>query len=361
MPAPGAAPGGRGAACASASSKGEIAPGAKLNERELSESLQVSRTPLREAIKMLAAEGLVELLPNRGAVAAQLSAAGRGRHLRGHRRPRRPCRANWPRSASPTPNWPRSARCTTRCWPPSRGATCPPITGSMRSIHERINAAARNPVLAQTYRTVNARLQALRFRSNFDERKWEHCRAGTRADGRAAGRARWRRACARCWCDTWRTSATRCSDLMQQRPSCDGAGRARMNAAVSDAGIEALKRGAGPDAAELARRLRAETRGEVLFDAAARGRYATDASIYQIDAGRRVRAAQRRTTSRTALAIARELRRAGAVARRRHLAVRPDHRRGAGDRPQQAPAPHAAGRRRRARRPRSSPAWCSTT
>ena len=27
-------------------------------------------------------------------------------------------------------------------------------------------------MLAQTYRTVNARLQALRFRSNFDERKW---------------------------------------------------------------------------------------------------------------------------------------------------------------------------------------------
>ena len=39
-------------------------------------------------------------------------------------------------------------------------------------IHNSINAAARNPVLAQTYRTVNARLQALRFRSNFDERKW---------------------------------------------------------------------------------------------------------------------------------------------------------------------------------------------
>ena len=31
----------------------------------------------------------------------------------------------------------------------------------------------------------------------------------------------------------------------------------------------------------LQRRLRAETQGEVMFDAAARGRYATDASIYQ--------------------------------------------------------------------------------
>jgi DNA-binding GntR family transcriptional regulator len=54
--------------------EGAIAPGAKLDERELAERLQVSRTPLREAIKMLAAEGLVELLPNRGAVAVQLSA-----------------------------------------------------------------------------------------------------------------------------------------------------------------------------------------------------------------------------------------------------------------------------------------------
>ena len=53
--------------------EGRIAPGAKLNERELSELLNVSRTPLREAIKMLAAEGLVELLPNRGAVAVSLS------------------------------------------------------------------------------------------------------------------------------------------------------------------------------------------------------------------------------------------------------------------------------------------------
>ncbi|MBV9890827.1 MAG: FAD-binding oxidoreductase, partial [Rhizobacter sp.] len=34
--------------------------------------------------------------------------------------------------------------------------------------------------------------------------------------------------------------------------------------------------------AELARRLRADTAGDVLFDAASRGRYATDASIYQI-------------------------------------------------------------------------------
>ena len=52
-----------------------IPPGAKLNERELCEALNVSRTPLREAIKMLAAEGLVELVPNRGAIAVALTEA----------------------------------------------------------------------------------------------------------------------------------------------------------------------------------------------------------------------------------------------------------------------------------------------
>ena len=40
------------------------------------------------------------------------------------------------------------------------------------AIHEAINAAAKNPVLSATYRQVNARLQALRFRSNQDGEKW---------------------------------------------------------------------------------------------------------------------------------------------------------------------------------------------
>lgn len=80
-----------------------------------------------------------------------------------------------------------------------------------------------------------------------------------------------------------------------------------MNATVPQPGIEALKRTAGPDAAELARRLRTETQGEVLFDAAARGRYATDASIYQImPLG--VFVPQSVDDVDTALAIARDLR-----------------------------------------------------
>jgi DNA-binding GntR family transcriptional regulator len=49
--------------------EGRIPRGAKLNERELCQLLKISRIPLREAVKRMAADGLVELLPNRGAMA----------------------------------------------------------------------------------------------------------------------------------------------------------------------------------------------------------------------------------------------------------------------------------------------------
>lgn len=50
-------------------------PGQRLPERTLAVELQVSRTPLREALKILAAEGLVVISPNRGAVVAEVSPA----------------------------------------------------------------------------------------------------------------------------------------------------------------------------------------------------------------------------------------------------------------------------------------------
>jgi len=48
--------------------EGDLSPGDRLHEGDLGTLLGVSRTPLREAIKYLASEGLVELVPSRGAV-----------------------------------------------------------------------------------------------------------------------------------------------------------------------------------------------------------------------------------------------------------------------------------------------------
>src|ERR1700751_5177218 len=55
--------------------EGNIPDGGRVPERQGCEMLGISRTPLREALKVLAAEGLIELLPNRGARVRQFSEA----------------------------------------------------------------------------------------------------------------------------------------------------------------------------------------------------------------------------------------------------------------------------------------------
>lgn len=152
--------------------EGQIAPGAKLNERELSQVLQVSRTPLREAIKMLAAEGLVELLPNRGAVAVSLGeqdivntfevmAGLEG--VSGELAAQRITAGEL-------------AEIRAMHYEMLAAYTRGDLSAYYRinaQIHRAINAAAKNPVLSATYNQVNARLQALRFRSNQDGEKWK--------------------------------------------------------------------------------------------------------------------------------------------------------------------------------------------
>jgi DNA-binding GntR family transcriptional regulator len=53
--------------------EGELASGERLHDANLARILQVSRTPIREAIKLLATEGLVDLLPGRGGRVSDLS------------------------------------------------------------------------------------------------------------------------------------------------------------------------------------------------------------------------------------------------------------------------------------------------
>ena len=151
--------------------EGRIAPGAKLNERELAEVLQVSRTPLREAIKMLAAEGLVELLPNRGAIAISLNETD----VRNTFEVMAGLEALSGELAAQRISDDELAEIRAMQFEMMAAYTRRDLPGYYRlnaAIHDAINTAAKNPVLSVTYRQVNARLQALRFKSNQDEEKW---------------------------------------------------------------------------------------------------------------------------------------------------------------------------------------------
>jgi DNA-binding GntR family transcriptional regulator len=152
--------------------EGRIAPGAKLNERELCGLLRVSRTPLREAIKLLAAEGLVDLVPNRGAIAVKLSEAdvlntfevlagleGMSGELAAQR------------STDAEIADIRALHYEMLAFFTRRDLSNYYRINAL--IHSAINHAAKNPVLTQTYRAVNARVQALRFRTNQDARNWK--------------------------------------------------------------------------------------------------------------------------------------------------------------------------------------------
>ena len=150
---------------------GRIAPGAKLNERELCERLRVSRTPLREAIKLLAAEGLVDLLPNRGAVAVKLDETdvvhifevlADLEGMSGELAARRISDAELGEIKALHYDM---LACFARR----------DLSGYYRInalIHAAINNAARNPLLTKIYRECNARAQSLRFRTNQNEAKW---------------------------------------------------------------------------------------------------------------------------------------------------------------------------------------------
>ncbi len=152
--------------------EGELAPGARLNERELSERLGVSRTPLREAFRMLAADGLLVQLPNRGAQVVSLSRED-ARHafevmaaLEGLSGELAAARVSDDDIAELRTLQDEMEQAHAR-------RDLPNYYRVNRAIHDRVNAIAGNPILTHTFRTLNARLHALRFRSNLVQAKWD--------------------------------------------------------------------------------------------------------------------------------------------------------------------------------------------
>jgi DNA-binding GntR family transcriptional regulator len=152
--------------------EGVLEPGKKLNERELCETLGISRTPLREAFKVLAHEGLIEISPNRGATVAKMSEAEIREMFElmsgleafsGELA----CERITPAEIAEIKSL-HYAMLACRAQNDLAG-----YYSRNQTIHDRINEAARNPALRQVYVSINRRLQALRFRSNYQHAKWD--------------------------------------------------------------------------------------------------------------------------------------------------------------------------------------------
>ena len=145
--------------------EGHIAAGARMPERELCHMLGVSRTPLREALKVLAAEGLIQLLPNRGARvrsfteqdvqnlfevvnALEVAAA------------RLACERISDEEISEV------NRLHMRMYSQYIHRNLPEYFRLNQEIHLAIVEAARNPILQATYFNLSARLRRLRYSAN---------------------------------------------------------------------------------------------------------------------------------------------------------------------------------------------------
>jgi DNA-binding GntR family transcriptional regulator len=152
--------------------EGQLTAGARLNERALCDRLRVSRTPLREAFRLLAADGLVHIQPNRGAQVIALSekdiresfeVMGALEALSGDLACRHISDGEIAEIKALTFEM---QACHAR-------RDLPAYYHLNREIHDRINAAGHNQLLSQVYKTINLRLQNLRFRSNLNHDKWD--------------------------------------------------------------------------------------------------------------------------------------------------------------------------------------------
>ncbi len=152
--------------------EGVLTPGTRLNERTLCDALGTSRTPLREAMRVLATEGLVEIEPNRGASVAVMSEAeiDEAFELLGGLEALSGELACMRITEEELAELRREHDEMLAC---HRNEDLPAYYEHNHRIHEIINGAARNNLLTQVYLTVNRRLQALRFRSNLDKSKWD--------------------------------------------------------------------------------------------------------------------------------------------------------------------------------------------
>ena len=150
---------------------GELPPRSRVSELDLAERFGISRTPLREAVKILATEGLLELLPNRGARVAVLSAQeiddmllviggleALAAELACARITEPEVEAIAVHHRAMLAHW--------------RAGEEAAYFARNRAIHEAIMAAARNPVLSGLYANLSDRTARARFVAHKTPAQW---------------------------------------------------------------------------------------------------------------------------------------------------------------------------------------------
>jgi len=150
---------------------GDLPPRSRLNEKDLSEAFGVSRTPLREAFKILATEGLIDLLPNRGARVAGVSAAEIDDMIE--------VVAGLEATAGELASDRMSDAEIAAVGALHDAMIAAHARGDVdgyfsrnRAIHDAIMAAARNATLRELYERLQGRIQRARFQAPKTEAQW---------------------------------------------------------------------------------------------------------------------------------------------------------------------------------------------
>ena len=151
--------------------EGDYEPGERLQEKELSERFGVSRTPLREALKVLSSEGWVTHAPNRGATITHLSdqeiaetypVMGALEGLAGELA----CQNATDAEIN------EIAKLHADMVDAHQARALADYYEINQRIHAAIFAAARNDLLVKTYAQLTGRARRARFRGTMSDARW---------------------------------------------------------------------------------------------------------------------------------------------------------------------------------------------
>lgn len=151
--------------------EGTLAPGQRINEGVVGAQLGVSRTPLREAIKTLASEGLVEILPAKGAIVRKFTARDLGQILQVLKSLEQlGARIACEQASDATIQAIEALH--TRMMALYAAKNRLEYFKLNQAIHSAIVAASGNAVLMEMHETLQARIKRLRFIGNEGPSKW---------------------------------------------------------------------------------------------------------------------------------------------------------------------------------------------